>query len=131
MLSRPSSAVRALEGALAALFVGAGGAKLLGIPAMVVLFARVGMGQWLRYVVGACELTGALLLLSASTAGLGALLLAGIMVGAIATMVFVLDRAPIAPTLVLAALGAVGRVRWPVLLAWWRSRWSARSAAQR
>lgn len=131
MPSRPTSAVRALERGLAALFLGAGAVKLLGASAMVALFARIGVGQWFRYLVGVCEMVGALLLLSASTAGLGALLLVGIMVGAIATTVLVLGNVPLAPAAVLAALGVVGRARWPVLLAWWRSRWAARSAAQR
>ena len=41
---------------LAALFLFAGGAELAGLPAMVDVFERVGLGQWLRYFTAVLEL---------------------------------------------------------------------------
>ncbi len=35
---------------LAAAFLAAGGAKLAGVPAMVEMFEKVGVGQWFRIV---------------------------------------------------------------------------------
>jgi NAD(P)H-dependent FMN reductase len=46
-----------LSGLVALVFMGAGGAKLAGAAAMVELFAKVGLGQWLRYVTGLLEVT--------------------------------------------------------------------------
>ena len=43
--------------ALAAMFLFAGGSKLVGAPAMVDLFAAIGWGQWFRYVTGAVEIS--------------------------------------------------------------------------
>ena len=48
---------------LAALFLITGGAKLAGLPAMVEVFERVGLGQWFRYLAGILEVSGAALLL--------------------------------------------------------------------
>ena len=47
---------------LALTFLNASTAKLMGRPEMVQLFAALGMGQWLRYVTGILELTGAVLI---------------------------------------------------------------------
>jgi len=38
-----------LSGLVAVAFIGAGGTKLAGVPAMVEMFAKVGLGQWFRY----------------------------------------------------------------------------------
>jgi len=40
-------------------FIGAGGTKLVGVPAMVEMFGKVGLGQWFRYVTGVLEVAGA------------------------------------------------------------------------
>jgi uncharacterized membrane protein YphA (DoxX/SURF4 family) len=53
----------ALRGSLAAAFLAAGGAKLAGVPAMVEMFERVGVGHWFRIVTGLLEVTGGILLL--------------------------------------------------------------------
>lgn len=86
---------------VAAVFCAAGSAMLLGLPWMINLFDRVGAGQWFRFVTGALELAGCVLLLRASTRYLGALLLLLIMLVAIATHVFVIGGSP-APAVVLA-----------------------------
>src|SRR5690348_2946886 len=107
---------------LAALFVGSGVFKLAGASSMVVLFATIGIGQWFRYAVALAEILGAVLLLTPRLAGIGAILLSGIMVGAIGTQlviartlrVFVIHgiivtASPLVPAGVLALL---------VLIAW-------------
>jgi putative oxidoreductase len=95
-----------VRGLLALVFVGAGGAKLYGVPMMVQEFEHIGLGQWFRYLTGALELLGALLILTPSLAAFGALLLIGIMTGAIITHLFVIGGSPV-PALVLLVLSAV------------------------
>jgi uncharacterized membrane protein YphA (DoxX/SURF4 family) len=63
-------------------FMGAGGAKICGPPAMVAEFDAVGLGQWSRTFTGALEIIGAIPLLMPKTTGFGALLLAGVCGGA-------------------------------------------------
>ncbi|HEY0641061.1 MAG TPA: DoxX family protein [Pseudonocardiaceae bacterium] len=88
-----------LQVGLCLAMAGAGLAKLGGDDAMVELFADIGAGQWLRYLVGALELAGAVGLLvprlrAAAAAGLLVLLLC-----ATAVNLFVIDTNP------LSALG--------------------------
>jgi len=94
-----------LQVALAALFLMAGGSKLAGVPDMVTMFDKLGLGQWFRYVTGAIEATSGILLLVPSAAVFGALLLIPTMVGAIITNVFVVPASPVMPLLLL--IGAV------------------------
>jgi putative oxidoreductase len=102
-----------LRWVVVAVFVGAGGGKLLGLPAMVALFNAVAMGQWLRYAVGICELTGAALLAFRRTALLATFLLSGILIGAAATEMVVLRRLPLksAATLLMVLIVAMTRLR--------------------
>src|SRR4051812_18767092 len=67
----------------AAAFLAAGASKLAAVPVMVEMFARLGVGQWFRFVTGALEVIGAVGLLVPRAAFYGALLLALVMVGAI------------------------------------------------
>ncbi|MFD0776986.1 DoxX family protein [Streptomonospora algeriensis] len=67
---------------LAAFFLFQGGTKLLGAEDAVRLFDDIGLGQWLRYVTGVCEVAGAVGLLIPRLAGLAALGLLGVMAGA-------------------------------------------------
>jgi putative oxidoreductase len=99
-------ALWSLQALLALAFVGAGMGKLFGRPDMIALYDAIGIGQWFRYVTGAIEWSGALLILLPKTRVLGAGLLAGVMSGAIATHLFVLHNSPAVP-LVLLALTAV------------------------
>jgi putative oxidoreductase len=96
-----------VQGLLAFAFVGAASGKLLGKPEMVALYDVIGIGQWFRYVTGLVELTGAVLILVPKTRVIGAGLLAGTMLGAIATHVFVLHSAPTAPAVLLALVAFV------------------------
>jgi putative oxidoreductase len=108
--SRPATvAVWVLRLGLAAVFAGAGLAKLAGDAAMVEMFADIGAGQGLRYVVGSCELAGAVGLLVPRLAGIAACGLVGLMAGATLTNVFVLE---VAPALTLILLVAAAVVAW-------------------
>ena len=102
-----------LQALLALQFVMAGLTKLFGDPAMVEMFANIGIGQWFRYVVGALEIAGAVGVLIPRVSGLAALGLVCLMIGATLTNLFVLGASPLLP-IVLLVLGA--------LVAW--GRWS-------
>ena len=86
--------------ALTGMFLGAGFSKLAGEPVMVEMFEIIGMGQWLRYFVGACEVAGAVGVLVPRVSVLAAAGLALLMVGASVANVTVLDTSP-ATTIVI------------------------------
>ena len=100
----------ALQVLLALQFVAGGFLKLSGNPAMVDMFAAIGAGQWLRYVVGALEVAGAVSLLIPRLSGLAALGLVGLMLGAAATNTFILNTNPWLPVgfLVVSAPDRLG-----------------------
>jgi putative oxidoreductase len=100
---RHPMALRGLELVMGVLFLYLGGAKLLGTPAAVRLFADIGWGQWFRYVTGVVEVGGALLLLIPALAGASALLLMSVMVAATGIELFVLHRPPAAAMACLCA----------------------------
>ena len=95
---------------LAAMFLMAGGSKLMAAPTMVALFDAIGWGQWFRYVTGAIETSAAVALLIPSAAVYGALLLIPTMIGAIATNLF-LGQSVIPPLVLLLVTSAVAWVR--------------------
>jgi uncharacterized membrane protein YphA (DoxX/SURF4 family) len=96
--------------ALAAMFLLAGGSKLAGAPAMVDLFAAIGLGQWFRYVTGAIELSAAVALLIPSAALFGAILLVPTMVGAVIVNL-ILGQSPAVPIVLLLVAAAVAWTR--------------------
>ena len=96
--------------ALAATFLFAGGAKLIGAPAMVALFDAIGRGQWFRYVTGAIEMSAAVVLLIPSVAVFGAMLLIPTMIGATAANLF-LGQSPVPPLLLFVIASAVAWAR--------------------
>lgn len=95
--------------------VAAAGPKLLGDPYAVEIFGEIGAGQWFRYLVGTLELLGAIGLLIPRLAGLAALGLVGVMIGAVLTQLFVLGPAVMALTPALFAIlfGFIAWGRWP------------------
>jgi len=102
---------------LALAFGAAGLAKLAGVPQMVQVFEAIGFGQWFRYLTGAVEIAGAVLLLVPAAGFFGGLMLAATMVCAVATHLVLIGGNP-APAAVLGALAAF--VAWrlrPVSLA--------------
>jgi len=92
---------------LAALFLVTGGAKLVGLPAVIDVFERVGLGQWFRYLTALLELGGAALLLWPSTTAFGALLLALVSVGAFLAQLLVLHEDVIHTIVMAVILGAI------------------------
>ncbi|MGH3839617.1 MAG: DoxX family protein, partial [Pseudonocardiaceae bacterium] len=68
-----------LQVLVAAMFLFAGGMKLVGAQPMVELFNEIGIGQWFRYLTGGLEIVGALAILIPRLVAHGALLLAGVM----------------------------------------------------
>lgn len=96
---------------LALQFAIGGMAKLAGSQAMVGMFAEIGSGQWLRFLVGTLELVGAIGLLVPRWRGPAALGLVGLMAGAVITNAFVLGESPLLPL----AFGIAG-----VVVAWGR-----------
>ncbi|MEV0051148.1 DoxX family protein [Saccharopolyspora shandongensis] len=100
---------------LAAFFVFASAPKLLGEPTAVQMFDLIGLGQWFRYLTGGLELLGAIGLLVPRLAGAAALGLAGVMVGATITQVFVF-QAPV------MALMPFALVLLFLVVAWGRRR---------
>ncbi|WP_368562127.1 DoxX family protein [Pseudoxanthomonas sp. UTMC 1351] len=90
---------------LALAFGAAGAAKLAGVPQMVQVFDAIGAGQWFRYVTGAVEVVGAVLILIRATGFFGALLLTATMVGAVATHLVLIGGSPM-PAVVLGLLAA-------------------------
>src|SRR5438093_1341613 len=68
---------------------------------------RIGLGQWFRYVTGSLEVLGAVLLLIPRLSGLGALLLVGVMLGAVPTHLFVVGGNPLPAIILLIVTGVV------------------------
>ncbi len=95
--------------------VAAAGPKLLGEATAVEMFALIGAGQWFRYLVGGLELAGAVGLLIPRLAGAAAVGLAGVMLGATLTQLFVLDAPVMAitPAILLVVFVLIARARWP------------------
>lgn len=92
--------------ALALVFASAGGAKLAGVPMMIATFEAVGIGQWFRYLTGAIEVAGAVMLLVPRAAFLAGLLLGATMVGATISHLTVVPGSPV-PAIVLGLLCAL------------------------
>lgn len=96
-----------LQIAVAAMFLMSGFAKLSGAPQMVALFEGIGVGQWFRYLTGALEVFGAVLLLVPRLSGIGALLLVGVMAGAVATHLFIVGGSPLMAVVLLIVTGVI------------------------
>ena len=91
----------------AGMFLMVGFLKLSGNPQLVGLFEAIGLGQWFRYLTGTLEVAGAFLLLIPRMSGLGALMLAGVMVGAVVTHVFIVGGSPLMAIILLVVTGVV------------------------
>ena len=102
-----------LQVLLALQFAMAGLVKVIGDPAMVEMFATIGIGQWFRYVVGALEIAGAVGVLIPRFSGLAALGLVCLMAGATFTNLFVLGAGPLLTIFLLVVSGLVALGRWP------------------
>lgn len=94
-----------LRAILTLAFVAAGGAKLVGVDMMVGTFEAIGVGQWFRYVTGAIEIGGAILLWLPNKQVHGASILGGTMVGAVLAHWFILGPSAV-PAIVLGLICA-------------------------
>ena len=97
----------------AAVFLFAGGVKLLGSRARVQEFTQIGAGQWFRYLTGVLEVSGAICVLVPKYRFWAALQLAAVMMGATAVNIWVLHTEPLARLIAVLLLLSV-------LLAWLR-----------
>jgi uncharacterized membrane protein len=78
---------------------------------------EIGFGQWLRYFTGVLEIAGAIGLLIKPLCGLAALGLAGVMVGAVGTELFlVADGGPVLPAELLVVCLVVAFFRRHTIL---------------
>jgi putative oxidoreductase len=91
---------------LAVFFVGTAIPKLANITSATQMFAEIGAGHWLQYVVGAAELAGAIGLLIPPLTGLAATGLCLDMIGASVINATILHSTAIWITLVLAVVFA-------------------------
>ena len=94
-------------------FIVAGGSKLAGVPAMVEIFAKIGVGQWFRYVTGLLEVTAGIGLLVSRYAFYASVALAVVMIGAIIAQLTVLAGSPATPLALLVFIGVIGYLRKP------------------
>lgn len=106
-----TAALWAVQVLLASQFVMAGWMKLSSDPALVDTFAEIGAGQWFRYLVGTLEVAGAIGLLVPRLAGLAALGLTGLMVGAVLTNIVLLDESPLIPAVYLVVAAGIAWAR--------------------
>ena len=109
-----------LQVLLALAIAGGGLLKLIGDTTMVELFDDIGVGQWLRFVVGTLELAGAIGLLIPRLRALAALGLLVLLAGAAITNVVALDTNPVSPLIYGAIAGVILAVRRDELP--WRAR---------
>src|SRR4030095_3494063 len=91
----------------AGMFLMVGFLKLSGNPQLVALFEAIGLGQWFRYLTGTLEVAGAGLLLVPRFSGLGALMLFGVMIGAVITHLFIVGGNPLMAIILLIVTGVV------------------------
>jgi uncharacterized membrane protein YphA (DoxX/SURF4 family) len=102
-----------LQVLLAVSFAVGGLLKLGGAHQMVVLFARIGAGQWFRYLIGTFEIAGAAGAAIPALSGLAALGLTGLMAGAAITNAFGIHTSPLVPLAFLVISAVVAWGRWP------------------
>ena len=96
-----------LQIAAAGMFLMVGFLKLSGNAQLVELFDAIGLGQWFRYLTGSLEVAGGFLVLIPRTSRLAALMLAGVMVGAVVTHVFIVGGSPLGATILWVVTGVI------------------------
>ena len=93
----------ALRICLAAAFTAAAVAKLAALPALVIVYDQIGLGQWFRYMTVLVEVVGVTWLALPRYVVVGAFLLGTTMAVAVFICVFILHANPF-PALILASL---------------------------
>jgi putative oxidoreductase len=95
--------------ALAALFLNIGAAKFASDGLWVRIFAKIGFGQWFRYLTGAMQAGGALLLLVPRTVVAGAALIGCTLVGAVIVQIAIFHSiSAVIPAVLLLPVAFVG-----------------------
>lgn len=96
--------------AVALVFLSVGWEKFDAHGMWVRIFARIGFGDWFRYLTGTMQVGGALLLLVPPLVRFGAVVLASTMIGAVIANIFILNSglSAIVPASLLAAIVFVG-----------------------
>jgi putative oxidoreductase len=100
-----------LQVPLALIFLVASYRKLTGDAVPVETFTQLGLGEWFRYFTGVLELLGGVGLLMPRVASLAAIGLAGIMIGAVLTHLFVIGGSAMLGVVFLIALLAIPPIR--------------------
>jgi len=90
----------------ALVFIGAGCAKLYGLPQMVAEFDTIGLGQWFRYFTAIVEIGGAILLLIPRATFFGAIVLTAVCIGAFFAQILVLHQDSIHAIVMAVVLAA-------------------------
>jgi len=112
---KTATALWILTGLLGALYLFAGGTKLMGMQMHVEHFAQWGYPQWFRLFVGAWEVTSAVLLLIPRVSFYGAVLLVLAMIGAAYTELFRGQPVmAITPAILLALVSVIAYLRRPM-----------------
>lgn len=96
---------------LAALFVLAGSAKLVGVEQAVQTFAEAGFPGWFRILIGVIEVVCGVTLLIPKYAIDAASLLIIVMLGALFTTIFLIEHSFVPPLITLIALGGTAALR--------------------
>ncbi len=118
-MARPSAhathsiATAILRALLGLAFLAIGAAKLTGQGYTIALFEAIGWGQWFRYLTGALDVIGALLVLSPWVPFYGALLLGCTVGTAVALSIAKLHNNPGAGVALLALAVAVAWLTRP------------------
>lgn len=124
VLDRATLVVRSL---LAIGFAASGVMMLTGLGGLGDLVDAIGAGPWLRYVIGAAQLAGAVGLMITPLAGMAAIGLLLVMVGAVATEIS-LGTPPVAALVVLTLLAFIA---WRLKTRTLRTLQQARAWARR
>lgn len=106
-----------LQGLAAVIFLFAALGKFTGVPQSVASFHALGIGDWLRYVVGILEVIGLIALLIPTLCGLAALALTLLMIGATLTQVFAVGTDWVLPLVTLIIVAIIAWGRWPRTIA--------------
>jgi putative oxidoreductase len=93
------------------LAVGSGLPKLFGEASAVQIFDQIGAGQWLRYLVGICEVAGGIGLLVPVVAGLAAACFVALMIGATVVQLTVVHAYWYTPVIIGALMAVVAVAR--------------------
>jgi uncharacterized membrane protein YphA (DoxX/SURF4 family) len=100
-----------LQVAMAGWMLMSGIGKLTGDPLSAATFAAIGAGDWLRYAIGVLEIAGAIGLVVPALCGLAAVAFVLLLLGAVATQVFVIGSGVVVPLIALVPMVVIAWAR--------------------